>query len=272
MEEIRSELLKKQIENNKLYHAYIFEGPVEELLEKEYLSFSKRVLAGDKKDLAKKFDGGSLADFHLIEAEKNVISIDQIRAMNAKIFEKPLECDRKIFVIKNAYNMRQEAQNALLKTLEEPPSYSMIIMTTDNRSKLRDTILSRCQLISYQESKKMDLSQKDQDQLVDLLVEARRSNRIKIIKSKDIFESLELEKKDIISFYLDFIGRIILYKKGLIREGKKEDQAYGEFRAMSIGGLEKLVFKLEEINKLLAVNINFQLAMEDFLFSVMKED
>lgn len=271
MKELRSQILVNQIENNKLYHAYVFEGLDQDLIEGQYQAFARRVLA-QTRDLEKKFDSGNLADFKVIEAEKNIITIDQIRALNAKIFEKPLECERKIFVIKNAHDMRQEAQNALLKTLEEPPSYSVIILTTDNRSKLRDTILSRCQIIAYQAEKKVDLSQKDQDQLVDLMAEAKEGNRIRILKSKEVFEAIEVEKKEIISFYLDLITQIALYKKDFIREDRKTCQRLGEFSGFSDAKLEALIFKLEEVNRLLAVNINFQIAMEDFLFSVMKED
>src|SRR5690606_7672251 len=57
--------------------------------------------------------------------------------------------NRKIYIIDNCHNMRLESQNALLKTLEEPPEYVTIILITSEKDKIIPTILSRCQIIKF---------------------------------------------------------------------------------------------------------------------------
>ncbi|MBO5867556.1 MAG: DNA polymerase III subunit delta', partial [Oscillospiraceae bacterium] len=76
--------------------------------------------------------------------EKKHIPIDQIREARADVYIRPNEGKKKIYVIPRANDMRMEAQNALLKVLEEPPAYGVFILRTDNPEKLLPTIRSRC--------------------------------------------------------------------------------------------------------------------------------
>ena len=77
------------------------------------------------------------------------IRIDSIRMLQHKISRSPFEAKFKIFLIENADEMKTSASNAFLKTLEEPPSDSIIIMTTSKVDSLLPTILSRCQKIPF---------------------------------------------------------------------------------------------------------------------------
>lgn len=77
------------------------------------------------------------------------IKIGQVRQMQEQIAEKPIVSDNKVFIINNSDLMTVEAQNCLLKTLEEPPSYAVIILTLSNENKLLNTIKSRCTKITF---------------------------------------------------------------------------------------------------------------------------
>ena len=77
------------------------------------------------------------------DPEKKTVSIDLIRSACADLYVRPNEGIRKIYIIPRAQDMRVEAQNALLKSLEEPPSYGVFILITDNPEKLLTTIRSR---------------------------------------------------------------------------------------------------------------------------------
>ncbi len=84
-------------------------------------------------------------DVKYITHEKAVISVDDIREqLNSDVAIKPYSSKRKIYVIPDAHKMTEQAQNALLKTIEEPPSYAVIILITSNASNLLPTIRSRC--------------------------------------------------------------------------------------------------------------------------------
>ena len=75
------------------------------------------------------------------------VTIEQIRELKSHIFQKPLKNKFKFIVIKNANLMTQEAQNALLKIFEEPPSQAIIVLETEIKESLLPTILSRAVII-----------------------------------------------------------------------------------------------------------------------------
>lgn len=78
------------------------------------------------------------------QAEKRELLVDQIRQVISDSYVLPNESDKKVYIIYNADNMNTRAQNAFLKLLEEPPSYSAYILTGTNPGIFLDTIRSRC--------------------------------------------------------------------------------------------------------------------------------
>lgn len=92
----------------------------------------------------------SNADVTIIDI--NPITVDVIRNLVKQSHIRPLEFENKVYIIRNAENMNVNASNALLKTLEEPPSFSKFILTTKNPLKLLDTIISRCSVYNFNET------------------------------------------------------------------------------------------------------------------------
>lgn len=79
----------------------------------------------------------------------NTISVDDVRTqINSDVAIKPYSSPYKIYIMNEAEKMTQQAQNALLKTLEEPPEYAVILLLTTNMNSLLPTILSRCVVLS----------------------------------------------------------------------------------------------------------------------------
>ncbi len=148
--------LKSAIDNNQVSHSYLFQGE-ESVGKKKLAMFFAKTLLCDKKgntpcnncSSCHKFDSFNHPDFLLIESEKNIIKKEKIDDFLKTIQTYPLEGDRKVVIIDNSHFMRLETQNALLKTLEEPPNYMNIILITDNVQKLIGTIQSRCQIINF---------------------------------------------------------------------------------------------------------------------------
>ena len=128
-------ILTKSLNNNTVLHSYMFigqQGIGKSLLAKQ---FAKMILCQNY-DLEEcnnckscvEFDGGNNPDFIYIEPDGKVIKIEQIREMQNKVVEKPVNSGKKVYIINDADLMTKEAQNCLLKTLEEPPEYIVIIL------------------------------------------------------------------------------------------------------------------------------------------------
>ena len=95
-----------------------------------------------------KMASNSHPDFSLIAPSNGTIKIDQIRQLKSIIARKPTEGTYKVCLIDGADKMTEEAQNSLLKVLEETLGDALIVLTAENKSKLLPTIISRCNLIT----------------------------------------------------------------------------------------------------------------------------
>ena len=82
------------------------------------------------------------------DPEKKTVSVELVRQARADMYVQPNESDHKIYLLPRAQDMRTEAQNALLKILEEPPKYGVFILLTDNPQRLLPTVRSRCTELS----------------------------------------------------------------------------------------------------------------------------
>lgn len=132
--------LINSIKSNMISHAYMFEGPSG--VGKNTMA---RELATTLLEMENLFNS---PDYIEITPDGNSIKIAQIRKLQSDILVKPYK-SYKIYVIDEAQKMTVEAQNALLKTLEEPPKYAIIILITNNKESLLDTIKSRCEIIKF---------------------------------------------------------------------------------------------------------------------------
>ncbi len=89
-------------------------------------------------------------DVYEIDAASNR-GIDDVRALREAVHTMPYESERKVYIIDEVHMLTKEAFNALLKTLEEPPSHVVFILATTEADKLLDTILSRCQVFTMRQ-------------------------------------------------------------------------------------------------------------------------
>lgn len=97
----------------------------------------------------RKIDSNNHPDFLLVSPEKGEIRIDEIRAVEEALLFKPYEGRKKVVIIDDADMMNQSAANAFLKTLEEPPDESLLILVAANPDRLPETIRSRCSRLNF---------------------------------------------------------------------------------------------------------------------------
>ena len=149
------EYLSKSINQNNILHSYLFvgtDGIGKALIAKE---FSKKILCLNKINNCTcksciSFEGNNHPDFFIInDKESNIIKVEDIRKLTEKVYEKPILSSNKIYIINDCDKLTIEAQNCLLKTLEEPPEFIVIILITSNENLLLNTIKSRCMTVKF---------------------------------------------------------------------------------------------------------------------------
>ena len=97
----------------------------------------------------RKVDSGNHPDLQFIQPDGSELKIGQIRELQRQIIYEPLEANRKVYILTDVDRMNDPAENALLKTLEEPPASSVLILLTSNIRALLPTTRSRCQILQF---------------------------------------------------------------------------------------------------------------------------
>jgi DNA polymerase III subunit delta' len=125
-------------------HAYLLHGPPGVGKRRAALAFAAAVL-GDAARVAH----GTHPDLYLLEPIGEMIRIDEIRALRHDLHMRPYEAQHRVYLIAGAQLMNEDAADALLKDLEEPPGYAVILLLADELGPLPATIRSRCQLVPF---------------------------------------------------------------------------------------------------------------------------
>jgi DNA polymerase III subunit delta' len=125
-------------------HAYLLHGPAGVGKRTAAFAFAGALL-GDERRVASR----SHPDLYLLEPLGEMIRIDDVRALRHDLHMRPFEADRRVYLVLDADRMNDEAADALLKDLEEPPSYAVIVLVASELGPLPPTILSRCQLVPF---------------------------------------------------------------------------------------------------------------------------
>lgn len=146
--------LQTAIKTGNLSHAYIINGEYGSGRQTIASALAKTIQCQSKTDdtdacgvctSCKQAESHNHPDIKYITHDKTSISVNDIREqLNNDISIKPYSSEYKIYIIPNANKMTEQAQNALLKTIEEPPVYAIIILLTENCDSLLPTIRSRC--------------------------------------------------------------------------------------------------------------------------------
>ena len=276
--------LEKALKENHISHSYLFvgiEGIGKTLFAQE---FAKKLLCIDKEENETclsciKFKSGNHPDFKQIQPEGGSIKIDQIRGLQEDILAKPIASQRKVYLIIDSELMTKEAQNCLLKTLEEPPEYASIILTTSNESKLLTTVKSRCVHIYFENIENQDIikfvkenTSLDIDEKLISMSEGSIGKAILLQEKKDLYKDVltllnNMENKDLI----DILNNAeVLYKQ---KDDIQEILNYINVYLYNSKELRKIncIKYVEETKKRLLANSNYDMCI-DFLLMKMKEE
>ncbi len=157
---------KSSIEMDKISHAYIINGEVDSGKKMLANAFAATLQCEtgalepcNKCQSCLQIETGNHPDIITVTHEKpNVISVDEIREQVVdSIGIKPYKSKYKIYIVPDAQLMNVQAQNAILKTIEEPPEYGVILLLTSNLDKLLPTVQSRCMLLNTKPIRERDM-------------------------------------------------------------------------------------------------------------------
>lgn len=151
------EHLQVAIRDNKPFHAYIFQGEVgvgKETMAKTFVAGLQCHGEGEQPCgecvSCKQAESGNQPDIIWIQREHASLGVEDIRQQLCDTMDiKPFSSPYKIYIVPEAEKMTEAAQNALLKTIEEPPEYGIVILLTSNMGSLLPTIQSRCVTLEF---------------------------------------------------------------------------------------------------------------------------
>ena len=280
-----TEQLTNSIKIGKISHSYLFlgtQGIGKKMIAKEFakmiLCTSEDKYCGVCKSCIE-FDTDNNPDFSIIEPDGNSIKIDQIREFQKKVSEKPIISQRKVYIINDSDKMTEEAQNSLLKTLEEPPEFVTIILVGTNENAFLSTIKSRCMILHFEEiSEEKILKYLEENYQIkinsQIMIKAFQGSIGKAIELKDKQEQYEkienliygLEKMDVV----DLVNKAeFLY---LSKDDKTEILDYMEVILMNIAKTSnkyaQTIEIVEQTKKRLAANANYDMSIDNMLFKI----
>ena len=272
------ESLENAINSGNVSHSYLFVGKAgigKKLFAKD-LAKKVMCLGEDNCGSCIKFDANSNPDFSIIVPDGKSIKIDQIRNLQARIVEKPIISNKKVYIIDDADIMSEESQNCLLKTLEEPPAYAMIILIASNETKMLQTIKSRCVIIRFEDLTNEEISQilNTNDQDIIKLCEGSVANAETISQKKEIFDNLKIianllgknslidvfNNSDLLYLSKDDIMTLLDFLNIIFFEKAKENLRYS-----------KAITIIEETKKKILSNNNYDMCIDYMLMHIWED-
>ncbi len=232
------ETLKSQLKENRTSHTYIFQSNDLELAKTKAYDFIKELMPDDE------LEKSMQRDLMVLEASGKTIKIESVREMIKFFQSKPFHSEFKFALIEDGAKLNVQSSNAMLKILEELPSYGKIIILAQNAYELLPTIRSRCQHVNIEARVSYDIDV----EFVEGLVEAFLYKDLGVIvRNKEKIENLKDKGEEFFSVAIDHLTRLRL------NENNFDDII-----------IEKSIDRAIEVSSNLNNNVNFLLSVEYF--------
>jgi DNA polymerase III delta' subunit len=193
-------ILKKSLQKNRIPNSLLFYGPEGVGKRDAALVLAKAMNClknkGDSCDVCascRAIEKGNFPDVMILFPEKNVLKIEQMRALKQTAYLKPMVGRKRIFIIDQAEKMNDEAGNSLLKILEEPPAFTHIILITHNPYLILPTIKSRCQDLGFSQISKQDIKKV----LVERGQEEEKARVISLLVRGNLKQAMNLDWEEV---------------------------------------------------------------------------
>ena len=251
--------------NKKVSHAYLIEtNGYEKGIEfiKEFLKILLNTNCDDKEEITRinyEIDNDIYPDIRYIYPDGNYIKKEQLLSLEKDFSKKSINDNLSIYVINEADRLNDSSANTILKFLEEPKENIIAVLVTNNRYRVLDTILSRCQILSLKASKKSIVYSEEIEKFISKIDNSKEllcdfdyyysnlyNDRIMAINSLNTFEEIILE-----------------YINGNTNENIK--QQFDEFEKKEIFDIVSIID--DEKNRL-NYNVNMKLWLTDFIIKL----
>ena len=256
----------------------------------------------------KKIEHKNHADVLIFPREKESIAVDEMLEIVNDVFLSPYESDKKIYILNNASAINIQAQNKLLKTLEEPPKNVYFILNVSNEAKILPTIKSRCRkiylsaysnaelldsikefglseeqknnIVAYCEGSKakaLEFAQKESfsgllDFVLNMWENMRHSSQMLFYASK--LYVLKNEFENFLTLYNEVLQDILYVKlrqKDLVKNQSKLEWYKQIAEDFSTQALTKIVKYCIEMNEKIERNCNLNIMVDNFLMTILEE-
>jgi DNA polymerase III delta' subunit len=141
----------------------------------------------------KAINNSNFPDVMVISPEKNLLKINQMREMKTTAYLKPMVGRKRVFILKDAEKMNDEAANSVLKILEEPPVFTHIVLVTHNPYLILPTIQSRCQKLAFSPVLREDIEK----ELVSRGKEGEKAKIISLLVKGNLKQALSLDWEEV---------------------------------------------------------------------------
>jgi DNA polymerase III subunit delta' len=274
------EFLVKTHKKNKIAGAYMIYGG-DKKQRKEIAVFLSMLLnckdtpPCGKCTVCKQIKNNLHPDTKWIFPSKSILSIDDVRWVKEDIYLTPYSGEKKLYIFDIEY-MKEESANALLKILEEPPTYGVLVIQSSSTNFFLPTILSRCQKIrlNYKLPEEDKEDESTQEEFAEMLTIAKSGRFYEYFKQVDAFlkekerEEVESWLDRIILFYRDAYFKKTGLPGGLTANKKSESKVVPENTVNFLEVMEKML----ELKREVRYNINLKLGFDNLFLSIAQTD
>lgn len=237
--------LQMDIDSGKIGHAYFFECEDSDMARREAVEFAEKILG--KKSL-------NNPDLVLVETDEKSIKVDQIRHLQKDILIKPISSERKVYIIPEAHKLNISAQNCLLKTLEEPPTYAILILIAPSIYSVIGTVRSRVKNIKIYSDNLVNV----RDEVREIIDTLKYKNRVEVLKYADFFDK---NKDEVIEIFHE----MLTYCNKRIMDSRNELRVDAFCDTITFAGYVPIINLAEKrINE----NSNFSMTIDDMLLKM----
>ena len=275
-------LLRRALESERVAHAYAFVGPAGSGRTTTALAFAQALLCETPLRetgaacgrcrgcrLAKE---GKHPDLHVIvptPPESNpkggrAIRIGAVRGLEREAALKPVMARHKVFVLDDADRMTGETPQAILKTLEEPPAHTVLILILARARALPATVISRCQLVRF--APREDGQAEARDEAVALLAEVRDKGVEALFRRSQAFDRDRERAERVVDALWLFARDLLIARAGgppaLLVNGGHADAIAREAERWTLDGILAVIDLCRQAREALAVNVTPRLTVE----------
>ncbi len=195
-----------------------------------------------------------------IKGKSKNFTVDAVREIRDDAFVIPNESDKKIYILKNGHNMNEQAQNAILKILEEPPSYVYFIIVTESKSTMLETVLSRVQVYSLLSDEGV-VTEKEATAVKNLVGAILNINELALMEQTAVFQKNNQFAKSVLILMTEVFRDALVKKNGFVRDFRFPEETNNLCKNLTAKSLLNLISSCDELINSIDRNCNNNLLL-----------